>query len=36
MYTLCYSPGTASMVAHLMLLELGVPNQKIDVGIRVD
>jgi glutathione S-transferase len=25
MYTLYYSPGTASMVVHLMLLELGVP-----------
>lgn len=25
MYTLYYSPGTASIVVHLMLLELGVP-----------
>lgn len=26
MYTLYYSPGTASMVVHLMLIELGVPH----------
>jgi len=26
MYTLYYSPGTASMVVHLMLLELGAPH----------
>jgi glutathione S-transferase len=27
MYTLYYSPGTASMVVHLMLIELGVPHR---------
>ncbi len=27
MYTLYYSPGTASMVVHLALLEIGVPYQ---------
>lgn len=32
MYTLYYSPGTASMVVHLALLEIGVPHrlEKID------
>ena len=27
MYTLYYSPGTASMVVHLALLEIGVPHE---------
>ena len=27
MYTLYYSPGTASMVAHLALLEIGAPHE---------
>ncbi len=27
MYTLCYSPGTASMVVHLALLEIGAPHE---------
>ena len=32
MYTLYYSPGTASMVVHLALLEIGVPHrlEKVD------
>ena len=34
MYTLYYSPGTASMVVHLMLLELGAPHrlERVDLG----
>ena len=27
MYTLYYSPGTASMVVHLALLEIGAPHE---------
>ncbi|MCK7474200.1 MAG: hypothetical protein MZV49_13135 [Rhodopseudomonas palustris] len=32
MYTLYYSPGTASMVVHLALLEIGAPHrlEKVD------
>ena len=34
MYTLYYSPGTASMVVHLALLEIGAPHrlEKVDFG----
>jgi glutathione S-transferase len=36
MYTLYYSPGSASMLVHLVLLECGVPHslQRIDIDAR--
>src|SRR5512138_2821117 len=36
MYTLYYSPGAASMVVHLMLLELGVPHRLERVNLDKD
>ena len=34
MYTLYYSPGTASMVVHLALLEAGVPHELVAVDLK--
>ena len=36
MYTLYYSPGTASLVVHLALIELGVPYQLVKVDFSKD
>ena len=36
MYTLYYSPGTASMVVHLALLEIGAPYQLKRVDFATD
>ena len=36
MYTLYYSPGTASLVVHLALIELGVPYQLVKVDLSKD
>jgi glutathione S-transferase len=33
MYTLFYAPGTASMVVHLALLEIGAPY-RLELGLR--
>jgi glutathione S-transferase len=36
MYTLYYSPGTASMVVHLALLEIGCPHRLVKVDFASD
>ncbi len=36
MYTLYYSPGTASMVVHLALLEIGAPHRLVKVDFDKD
>ncbi|HET9693517.1 MAG TPA: glutathione S-transferase family protein [Steroidobacteraceae bacterium] len=36
MYTLHYSPGTASMVVHLALLEIGAPFELVEVQVPFD
>jgi glutathione S-transferase len=36
MYTLYYSPGTASMVVHLALLEIGAPYELVEVQVPFD
>lgn len=36
MYTLYYSPGTASMVVHLALLEIGAPHRLVKVDFDAD
>lgn len=36
MYTLYYSPGTASMVVHLALLEIGAPYELVEVEVPFD
>src|SRR5687767_11544639 len=35
-YTLYYSPGTASMAVHLALLEIGVPYDLVEVTVPFD
>ena len=36
MYTLYYSPGTASMVVHLALLEIGCPHRLVKLDFEAD
>jgi glutathione S-transferase len=36
MYTLYYAPGTASLVVHWMLLELGVPFELVRVDLKAE
>src|SRR5512134_1654540 len=36
MYTLYFSPGTASLVVHLALLEIGAPYELVEVEVPFD